>query len=342
MVNSPKERTPRTRKAEAHVSEMARREADRQARRIAWERLQEARQQYIEWNAFSLWARAIAEAEGCAPAWLVKVLEERCPGLLESERTSELTHQDPPLYRGILEWVESNVLAQAKDEGWLRAVTFYGVRDPAYVRDCAYWQQCEAQWKRQRPSAYPSFEEWRRASEQCADEVLDAFEMKEEKRQIIKSCRVAGPERLAAAVAQYMEWEVFTYWLRSLLESDGKLPDAIAKELQRRCPGFLECDEELCNTPSPEDYTRRWKALLEWGENRFFSTMRQEGWFDAVVYEARAHPRSVRTVDYWVFYWDEHWSSHPLEAYPSFQEWRRAADNFVVGSGGERTTGVYP
>jgi len=137
-----------------------------------------------------------------------------------------------------------------------------------------------------------------------------------------------------------MEWEVFTYWLRSLLESDGKLPDGIAKELQRRCPGFLECDEELCNTLSPEDYTRRWKALLEWGEDRFFSTMRQEGWFDAVVYEARAHPRSVRTVDYWVFYWDEHWSSHPFEAYPSFLEWRRAADNFVIGSAGERATAV--
>jgi hypothetical protein len=319
---------------------MARREADRHARRIPWQRLLEARQQYVEWNAFSLWVRAIAEAEGQVATWLVKVLEERCPGLFGSDRTSEITHQPPLLYRRILEWVKSNVLAQAKDEGWLRAVTFYAVRDPAYVRDCAYWQHCGAQWKRQRPSAYPSFEEWRRASEQCADEVLDAFEMKEDKRQIIKASRMAGPERLAAAVAQYMEWEAFTYWLRSLLESDTKFPGAVAKELQCCCPDFLECDEELRNTLAPEDYTRRWKALLEWGENRSFRKIRQEGWFDAVVYEARAHPRSVRTVDYWVFYWDEHWSSRPLEAYPSFQEWRRAADNFVVGLGGERGTGA--
>jgi len=317
---------------------MARREADRHARRIPWQRLLKARQQYVECNAFSLWAHAIAEAEGCAPAWLVKVLEERCPGLSGSDRTSETTHQDPRLNRRILEWFESNVLVQAKEEGWLRAVTFYAVRDPVYVRDCAYSHYCEVQRKRQRPSAYPPFEEWRRASERCADEVLDAFEMKEDKRQIIKASRMVGPERYAAAVAQYMEWEVFTYWLRSLLESDAKLPGAAVKELKRRCPGFLERDEVLRNARSPEDYTRRWKALLEWGENRFFSEMQQEGWFDAVVYEARAHPRSVRIVDYWVFYWDEHWSSGPLEAYPSFQEWRCATDDFVIGAAGERAT----
>jgi len=338
MADSPKQRTVRTSTAEACLSEMARREAGRQARRIPWQRLLEARQQYVEWNAFSLWARAIAEAEGCTPAWLVKVLEERCPGLLGSDRTSKITHQDPLLYRRILEWFETNVLAQAKEKGWLQAVTFYTVRDPEYVRDCAYWQHCEAQWKRQRPSAYPSFEEWRRSSEQCADEVLDVFEMTEDKRQIIKASRVAGPERLAAAVAQYMEWEAFTYWLRSLLESDTKLPGTVVKELQRRCPGFLESDEELRNTLVPEDYTGRWKALLEWGENRFFGNIQKEGWLDAVVYEARAHPRSVRIVDYWVFYWDEHWSSNPHEAYPSFEEWRRTADDFVVGAGGDRAT----
>jgi ClpP class serine protease len=64
------------------------------------------------------------------------------------------------------------------------------------------------------------------------------------------------------------------------------------------------------------------------------------GLVDAVVYEARAHPQSVRTVDYWVFYWDDHWSSGPLEAYPSFQEWRCAADDFVIGAAGERATAV--
>src|SRR5439155_1324236 len=261
-------------------------------------------------------------------AWLAKILEERCPGLLgvESGRHQADPEADGPLLRcRLLEWIEDNVLRAAKGEGWLRAVTFYAVRDPVYARDCAYWQHCERDWKRQRPSSYASFEEWRRASEQCGDEVLDAFEMREDKRQIIKASRALGPERLAETVGQYMEWEAYTYWLRSLLEADIDLPETVSRELERRCPGFLECDQELRGTLSPQDYTRRWKALLEWGENRFFAKAKREGWFDALVFHARAHPRSARTVDYWVFYWDEHWSTLPARTYPSFQEWRRAA-----------------
>jgi hypothetical protein len=338
MVNTPKERTRRTSKAEARVSEVARREADRQARRIVWQRLLEARQQYVEWNAFGLWARAIVEAEGQVPPWLLKVVEERCPGILAFGLAGEMAYRDPAFNRRIMELVDANALSQAKDEGWLQAVTFYAVRDPAFARNCAYSQHCQAQWKRQPPSRYPSFEEWRRASEQCPDEILDAFEMTEDKRQIIKVSRTVGPERFAAAVAGYMEWEAFTYWVRSLLEFGAKFPDAVSKELQGRCPGFLECDEVLRSTVSPENYNRRWKALLEWGENRFFRQIQKEGYFDAVVHEARAHPRSVRTVDYWVFYWDEHWSSRSSETYPSFQEWRSAADNFVVGADDKRAT----
>ena len=340
MVNNPKERIRRPSKAEARFSEIARREADRQARRIQWQRLLEARQQYIEGNAFGLWARAIAEAEGQVPVWLGKVIEERCPGIFGPDRISETAHQHPPLNRQILNWVESSLLAQAKREGWLRAVTYYAVRDPAFARDCVYSQHCRVQWKRRRPSAYPSFDEWRRASEQCPDEIFDAVEIPEHKRQIIKVPRNVGPGRFATAVAEYMEWEAFTYWLRSLLESDGKFPDAITKELQRRCPGFLECDEVMRSALSPENYTRRWKALLEWGENRFFNNIEKEGWFGAVVSEARAHPRSARTVDYWVFYWDEHWAGHTLDVYPSFQEWRRVADEYVAAAVGERAVAV--
>jgi hypothetical protein len=62
---------------------------------------------------------------------------------------------------------------------------------------------------------YPSFEEWRRASEQCDDEVLNAFHMTEGRRRIIKTIRAIG-ERLTQATDEYMEWEAFPYRLRSL------------------------------------------------------------------------------------------------------------------------------
>ena len=335
MANTSKQRAWRPSKVEVRASEMARREADRQARRIPWERLLKARHQYVEWNAFSLWVHAIAKAEGELPDWLARIIEERCPGLFGSERLRPEAGLElgPLLDRRIMGWVEENVLADSKLGGWLRAVTFYAIRNPVYARDWAYWQWCEGRWERHRPPAYPSFEEWRSASEQCADEILDAFKMNEDKRQIIKASRAIGPERLTAAVAQYMEWEAFTYWLRSLLEADTPFPETVTREVQHRCPGFLESDKELRSTLSPENYTQRWKALLEWGEERFFAEPRREGWFKTIVYHARAHPRSARTVDYWVFHWDAYWSTQPLRTYPSFEVWRQAADNYVVQLG---------
>jgi hypothetical protein len=334
MAITAKKRAWRPGKIEVQASEMARREADRQARRIPWQQLLRARHQYVEWNAFSLWVRGIVEAEGELPGWLAEIIVQRCPGLrgsrwLRSEAGSELGAQ---LDREIRRWVEENVLADSKYGSWMRAVTFYAVRDPVYARDRAYGQWCEMLWKQQHPSSYLSFEEWRRASECCADEVLDAFEMREDKRRILKDSRRIDSARLTAAVAEYMEWEAFTYWLRSLLEADTKFPETVRQELERRCPGFLESDQELRSELAPENYTRRWKALLEWDDNHFFPHARQEGWFDTLRFYARAHPRSVRTIDYWVFYWDEHWSTRPLDTYPSFQEWRQAADNYVVPS----------
>jgi hypothetical protein len=316
---------------------MARREANRQARRIPWQLLLEARHQYLEWNAFTLWVRGIAEAQGELPAWLAKIVEERCPGLFGLERRCPIVGAElgPLLDRHLSAWVTSNVLADSKEGRWLRAVTYYAVRDPAYARDWAYWQWCEKQWKEQPPASYPSFEEWQSASERCADEVLDAFEMREDKRRIIKASRAIGSERLTAAVTEYMDWEAFTYWLRSLLEADTQFPETVTREVQHRCPGFLESDKQLRCTLALGNYTQRWNALLEWGKTHSFHETLREGWFDTLQFYVRAHPRSVRTIDYWVFYWDEHWSTHPLDTYPSFQEWRQSADNYVVPSGDE-------
>lgn len=316
------------------MSEIARREADRQARRVPWKRLLEARRQYVEWNAFSLWVRAIAETEREVPLWLAKILEGRCPGLLGSTARSEsaLSERKALVCQRLAEWIEENILREAKDEGWLRAVTYYGVRDPDFARDCAYWQHCVKHWERQRPSVYPSFDEWRSASEQCCDEILDADEMRDDRRRIIKVSRSVGTKRFAQAAADYMEWEAFTYWIRSLLEADIDFPSGVSRELQRRCPGFLEHDKDLRRTLTLQDYTERWKALLKWGEDRFFAEARKQGWLDALVSHARAHPRSARTVDYWVFHWDAHWSDCPSGTYPSFQEWRQAADDYIVTS----------
>ena len=55
---------------ERQVEDEARRQAEQQARKVPWPVLLESRKQYIDWEAFTLWVRAIAEAEPQAPEWL--------------------------------------------------------------------------------------------------------------------------------------------------------------------------------------------------------------------------------------------------------------------------------
>ena len=77
------------RNSATQLQRAARERADDQARRIPWQRLYDARNQYIDWQEFYLWVRSILEVEDRIPDWLVEILNERVPGFLETEK--ELT-----------------------------------------------------------------------------------------------------------------------------------------------------------------------------------------------------------------------------------------------------------
>src|SRR5208282_5828422 len=79
-------------KAERRVQELARRRATRQLLQVSWDRFFQAQQEYLGWEAFSLWVRAIVEAQGRVPASIYETLQERCPGFLEYEKECRETH----------------------------------------------------------------------------------------------------------------------------------------------------------------------------------------------------------------------------------------------------------
>src|SRR5262245_61361636 len=68
---------------ERKVGEKARWAAEREAASIPWPQLQKAREKFVAWEAFGFWVRAIENAEGNVPQWLVRTVEERCPGFLK-------------------------------------------------------------------------------------------------------------------------------------------------------------------------------------------------------------------------------------------------------------------
>jgi hypothetical protein len=157
----------RSTKLERRVQDMAHQRAARQLLRVSSNRFHEAQREYLKWEAFSLWVRTIVHVEGRPPAWMLEVLQKRCPGFLQGDRQPRNTHRRRtsflPLH--LLEWVHNHIFRDAKREGWLDALVFYTVRTPRSQQVWAYWEHCEREWKRKRPRSYPSFKKWSLAAE---------------------------------------------------------------------------------------------------------------------------------------------------------------------------------
>ena len=131
------------RKSVGQLQRIARERADDEARRIPWQRLYDARNQYIDWQEFYLWVRSILEVEDRIPGWLVEILNARCPRFIETERAlTPKAVKSRPLHFRLEDWINDHIFAFAKEEGWFNAITYYAVRDPLYQRSEVCWSEC--------------------------------------------------------------------------------------------------------------------------------------------------------------------------------------------------------
>jgi hypothetical protein len=293
-------------KLEQRVGGIARRQATKQLMRVPWDRFRKAQHRYVRWQAFTLWTQAIVAAEGHTPSWLAATLKKRCPGFIGN---GALTSEPGLLALRLHEWIHKQIFRQAKEEGWLDALIFYGVRDLRSQATWTYWEHCEKKWDRRRATSYPTFEKWWQTAQKC------------------KLCEKASAARAADAVERYVDWYAFAYWLRPLLEANRELPTRVATELNRRCPGFQEFNNWHA-LGKQATKGKAWQRLVGWIEDHFFSEAQKEGWFDIVLQQGPNDPRYARMVIYGKL-WNQSWSRNPTIPYPSFDGWRRAADNYV-------------
>ena len=302
----------------------ARERADDEARRIPWQRLLDARNEYIDWQEFSLWVRSILEVENRIPDWLVEILDDRVPGFLESENqlTPKAT-KGRPLPVRLEDWIDDHIFGFAKQEGWFNAITYYAIRDPRYQRAEVCWSEFTEKWKKTKPIQYPSVEEWKGMAAQCDETAhLTARE-----RQARASTKLVQPDRLCEAVARYIDWEALAYWARPALERESRPPAEVASILECRCPGFLNASIKAGQRDSGGD-SQALQRLMPWIAEHCFQDAQTEGWFDAILVRVRSHPRVIRTMEY-ADHCDELWSSELPDPYPCFENWRRDADLYV-------------
>ena len=312
------------RNSTTQLQRLARERADDEARRIPWQRLFDARNQYIDWQEFYLWSRSILEVERRVPDWLAAVLTERCPGFLETGKgLSPKAATERPLVLRLEDWIDEHIFGFAKQEGWFNAITFHAIRESRYQRAEVCWSECVEKWKETKPVRYPSFDEWKRDAAKC-----DATaRLVPNVRRARVSSKLVDPGRLAEAVSQYIDWEAFAYWVRPALEFGSELPADVAHELEDRCPGFLDLPGKA-NKRDLASVSQAWQQLMLWIGDHIFSEATNEGWFDDVLIQAGLHPRAIRTREY-ADHCDELWSASLPVPYPTFEDWRRDADSYV-------------
>lgn len=307
-------KTAKFTRLERRVEHIASRSARQQLMRVPWKRFHKAYEEYVRWQAFVLWARAIVELEGSAPRWLEVILRKRCPGFVEqvdrSEKSELLTLQ-------LLPWVHNRAFGFAKQEGWLDALVFYGLRDARSIGSWEYWEHCENEWKKRRPTSLPTFAEWRRSALrwELHDNVTCA--------------------RVTKAVEKYLDFEATLYWLRPLLcPTTRQLPRHVNLELSQECPSLLEfMDLHICGVYQRK--SKAWQKLLSWGKSHLLGHAEDKMSVDIVLRQARFHPRHVRLAHYSA-HWCKFWLGNTAVRYPSLRHWRREAESYIKDESQQR------
>jgi hypothetical protein len=294
-------------KIERRVRHIASQRARRQLMQVPWDRFHKAYEEYIRWQAFVLWARAVVELERGAPSWLEAILRKCCPGF-----TKEVARSNKPELLGLqlLRWVHNRAFGFAKQEGWLDALVFYGFRDTRSQGYWAYWEHCDNEWKRRRPAAIPTFLQWRRSalSWKLHGDI---------------SCAV-----VAKAVARFIDFEAVVYWLRSLYGGPKvELPPHVALELRQKSPSLLEFVRRE-TSGAYEAKSTSWRRLLNWGKFHVLSHAKKEGWLDCILRQAGIHPRHVRLVDYSAL-WCKSRRLNTALPYPHLRQWQRDMEGYV-------------
>jgi len=305
---------------ETRVHKRAERLAEEASRLVPWPELLKVQRQYVRWNAFELWIRAIEETEGSLPHKYAEIVDQRAPGFLRFAAEFDFHHPRAPhpkaFWRMLARWVEERIFRKPSEEGWMFAVGFYAVRQLATLRDEAYFEWGIETWKQSKPRPYPSFEQWRSASVEVSGDVLDQVEMRDDRRELIKLCHGIRPRALELAIDRYVDWSVFAYWARPALEEPGPLCTIVETEVEKRYPGFL-------GLPRVAPTGRRLsQELVRWIEEHEFSAAKEQGWLEVLRYHARLHPRNLCARRF-CRHWTIERKSHGRWDYPSFEEWSR-------------------
>jgi hypothetical protein len=122
---------------------------------------------------------------------------------------------------------------------------------------------------------------------------------------------------------QYLEWQEFYYWARSIMESEQSIPDWLKRRLDEMCPGFLSSEQQY-SAKHPGEAALAPVRLGHWIDQHIFDFAKQGGWLSAITFYAVREPRYQRASVCWSESVDKWRKAKPAE-YPPFEEWLEQA-----------------
>lgn len=296
-------------KTELRVRDVASRRANNQLLGVPWAKFQRAYEEYPRWHALALWTQGIVAELDSVPSWLVMEIQKHCPAFIHQEAV----FREPKLIAvHLLEWIHNQEFGYVKRQGWLDALTFYGVRHPRSECAWVYWERFEKDWNRGQPEPHPLFDEWWHQSLRG------------------ETCNDTGRLEVAEAVERYIDWNAMLLWLRPLFRSSVMLPRHVVSELERRCPGVLG-SQGSSPLQGSQEKSRIWRRLTAWGRDHCLSEPKQADGLEFFLQRVEFHPRHVRLLAYGK-HWAKEWPRNRTRHYPSFRQWELAAARYIFST----------
>jgi hypothetical protein len=152
---------------------------------------------------------------------------------------------------------------------------------------------------------------------------MDRVRQQSERRALEQAKRVPW-KRLAEAAEEYTDWQVFTLWLRAVVEAARSIPIMVAQEMESRTPellGRIRPHIEAAVNSGSGAGARIWHDVSQWAEMNIFIAAKRAGWLDAVRYFSSMSLRSTKAWSYWEHI-DRRWRSAAPKQFPTYAQWQ--------------------
>jgi hypothetical protein len=293
-----------------------------QAKRVPWPRLAAAVDQYNEWEAFTLWLRAVGDAANAVPAVVERELETRIPGFLARVKEDLLAAPEDEaghrMWNLVGDWVTVNVLFDAKTHGWLAAVHHFSFKSLAYMKTWAHWERVNREWHSHPPAQWPTYEQWQKGIAAVRQLPTNPGSEPQQVLDAVLSIPAAEWEQLWSG---FLDLIAFSLWLELILGIGGPRSPLIVDEIRKRYPGFPVSSLDL---PSFEEALTE---LHSWAFQQIIGT-EDDQILAALSWHVQHHP-AYHAMRNYAHHCHEAWSDDPPYRLPTFDEWRRSTEKYT-------------